>query len=114
MASLHTSIAARKRLKQRYRSERLFQALGFSALLIAFGFLVFFLANITRQAWPAFFQHYLQLTIANPVDEKTDFDALLREHLRSLFPSTESRTEKRALSNLVTPAAALLLRKDAL
>ena len=47
---LHTNDQAQARLKARYRSEALFQALGLGALLVAAGFLVIFLSTIVTQA----------------------------------------------------------------
>ena len=47
---LHTNDQAQARLKARYRSEALFQALGLGPLLVAAGFLVIFLSTIVTQA----------------------------------------------------------------
>lgn len=125
MASLHTSDQARRRLKRRYAAETRFRLFGLVALMIAFGFLLFFLASIIRQAYPAFFQHYLMLEIdlsksgpgAAPLltkesVAKADFDGLLREKLRELFPSAVSKPDRRSVNMLVSAGGPVVLRKD--
>jgi phosphate transport system permease protein len=118
---LHTTPDARKRLKRRYAAETRFRLIGFSALMIAFGFLLFFLVTIVRQATPAFFQHYLTLQITLPADEidranigAADFDSILKRSLNAVLPEDLYGTEKRTLSKLVSSGASTLLRNDAM
>ncbi len=122
--SLHTTEAARKRLKRRYASETLFRLTGLVALTIAFGFLLFFLVTIVKQGMPAFFQHYLVVQVDLPADidpDKTgnkaiignaDFDGILRKSLNLLLPETATGEEQRTLRKLVSSGAAILLRAD--
>jgi phosphate transport system permease protein len=116
---LHTTPGARKRLKRRYAAEMRFRLIGFGALMIAFGFLLFFLVTIVRQATPAFFQNYLTLQIDLPREEidpgkidAANFDGMLRKSVNALLPETATREEKKTLFKLVSSGAATLLRND--
>ncbi len=125
---LHTNDQAQARLKARYRSEFLFQALGLGALLVAAGFLVIFLSTIVTQAIPAFTQHYLKITVElkpetfNPQNAtgaalpaaigQANFDAAVNGALRSYFPAATDRTSRRALGNLISSGAPSILRRE--
>lgn len=125
---LHTNEQAQKRLKARYRTEFLFQALGLGALMVAAGFLVIFLTSIVSQAIPAFTQNYLKLTIElkreelNPDNASgaaltraigaANFDALVNSGLRGYFPSLTDRTSRRALGNIISSGAPSILRRE--
>ena len=117
----HTSPLARKRLRKRYAAETRFRVAGFTALLVAFGFLAFFIVNITRQAIPAFFQHYFVVVPeisktglaanAPAQDIKTaSYDGAVRETLQRLFPDVTDKKDKRFLSGLLSSGAPLILR----
>ncbi len=117
----HTSPLARKRLRKRYAAETRFRLFGLAALLIAFSFLAFFLVNITRQAIPAFFQHYL---VAVPDLSKTglianatatavktaSYDSAVHDTLQRLFPEVTDKKDKRSLNGLLSSGAPLVLR----
>ncbi len=122
---LHTSEQARKRLKRRYAAETRFRLIGLTALLIAFGFLAFFLVTIVKQAYPAFLQNYLRLTIDLQQQEidpnksgdpqiigAANFDGILKNGVSALLSDQAPREEKRALGKLISSGAAVLLRKD--
>jgi phosphate transport system permease protein len=125
---LHTNDQAQARLKARYRSEALFQALGLGALLVAAGFLVIFLSTIVTQAIPAFTQHYLKITVElkpetfNPQNATgaalpaaigaANFDAAVNGAIRSYFPAATDRTSRRALGNIISSGAPSIFRRE--
>lgn len=113
--SLHTTPEARKRLRRRYAAETRFRAIGLCSLLIAFGFLLFFLVTIVKQAMPAFFQNYLTLQVELPANDvaNADFDGILKKSVYDLFSLGET-SYKRSLWKLVSSGAPVLLRRDAL
>lgn len=125
---LHTNDAANKRLKARYRSEAIFQALGIGALVIAAGFLVLFLSTIVTQSLPAFTQNYLKLDVElkredlNPQNATgadltravgaANFDAVVNQALRSYFPSVTDRTSRRSLGAIMSSGAPSMVRNE--
>ena len=123
---LHTSDAARKRLKARYASEARFKFFGIAAVLTAAFFLVLLLSTIVGQAIPAFNQHYVTIPVdlsqesLDPNNEgeavlrRVDYDAVVRNGLRSLFPYVESRGDRRTLGGLVSSGSAVRIRQAVL
>lgn len=125
---LHTNDQAKGRLKARYRSEFIFQALGLGAVLIAAGFLVIFLSTIITQAIPAFTQNYAKLTIElkketfNPQNatgadlvkaiDAANFDGITAAAMRSFFPNATDRVARRALGNVLSSGAPTALRRQ--
>lgn len=112
-----TSDAAVRRVKRRYRAEARFRAYGMGAILFAALFLVILLADIGLKAIPAFTQTRLQLDLpvsaefVNPEKPATgDFDAVVRDGLKALFPAVSTRAERKALSNILSSGAADYLR----
>ena len=65
-ASRWSSPAMQARLRRRYRSERLFRALGLGAIGIALTALVVLLVSITARGWTAFVHTQLRLDV--PLD----------------------------------------------
>jgi phosphate transport system permease protein len=111
---------------KRYRSEALFRALGLGALSCATLFLVFFLFTIVREGFPAFFQNYATINVelkredfdpGNTRDPKVigagNFDGVIRDATMSLFPGVTDRAERRALSNVLSSGAPVILRRAA-
>ncbi|MEM1287629.1 MAG: phosphate ABC transporter permease PstA [Pseudomonadota bacterium] len=125
-AGLHTSDAARKRLKARYASERRFKALGLAAVLTACFFLVLLLSTIVGQAIPAFSSH--QATIPINLSQQTldpnnqgddalravDYDSLVRDGIRSLFPYAQGRSQRRLVTGLLSSGASVRVRDQVL
>ena len=123
---LHTSDAARKRLKARYASEARFKFFGIAAVVTAAFFLVLLLSTIVTQAIPAFHQHYVTIPVdlsqeaLDPNNEgeavlrRVDYDAVVRNGLRSLFPYVEDRSDRRTLSGLVSSGSAVRVREAVL
>jgi len=113
-----TSENAVRRVKSRYRSERRFQAYGIAAICFAALFLVILLADIVTKAIPAFTQVRLNLdlpvTAEHVSPEKVaagDFDAVVRDGLRAMFPQVTTRGDRKALSNILSSGAADYLRE---
>ncbi len=116
-----------RRLARRHRSERIFRALGMSAVAFALFALAALLGSIVYRGLPAFFQHELLLEIhfdaAKLAPEgdhspealaRADFAALVRAALFVHFPEAEgSRSARRALYRLVSSGAHFEVR-DAL
>ena len=107
------------RLKQRYRAERRFRALGVSAVLLATGILVFLMSSIIYTSLPAFTHHNLTLEVvlsAEDIEVMRDargeisgvdgnWLGLARSALRSQFPEVTGRREKRELYQLLSIGA---------
>ena len=113
-----SSDASRARVAQRYRAERRFRLYGLAAILFAALFLVILLADIFIKAMPAFMQSELALDVvvsSELVDPQKpaagDFDKMIREGLYVLFPQMKSRTERRALQDVLSSGAADDLRR---
>jgi phosphate transport system permease protein len=108
-----TSDAALARVRRRYRAESRFRFYGLAAIAFAAVFLVVLLADIVIKALPAFTQMRLFIDVpvsAEKVDPKSprsgDFDAVVRDGLRALFPSVTSRADRKALSDVLSSGAA--------
>ena len=123
---LHTSDAARRRLKARYASEFRFKMYGLAAVVTAAFFLVLLLSTIVGQAIPAFVSH--QVTI--PVDlsrealdpdnqgedalRRANYDAVVRDGIRSLYPFATTRDDRRTVSGLISSGSAVRVRNAVL
>ncbi len=112
-----SSESAVRRVKSRYRAEARFQAYGIGAICFAALFLVILLADIILKAIPAFTQVRLRLDLpvsaehVSPEKVATgDFDAVVRDGLRAIFPEVTTRADKKALSSILSSGAADYLR----
>ncbi|NHA15310.1 phosphate ABC transporter permease PstA [Thioalkalivibrio sp. XN279] len=108
----------RASLPRRYRAEARFKAYGIIALVLALSFLGLLLTSIISNGYTAFQQTYMQLEFnldAEVVDPDGDgseaslragnYLAVVRNSLYDLFPEVTSRSERRALSSLVSTGA---------
>ena len=104
-------------VRKRYAAERRFRFYGAAALALTAIFLVLLLANIVWKGIPAFTEHTVTLDItvdpaavdaANPAGG--DYDKLVKEAFRGLFPEVKGRAEKKALNGLLSSGAADDLR----
>lgn len=121
-SGLHTSDAARRRLKARYASEFRFKMYGIAAVLTAGLFLVLLLSTIVGQALPAFVSHQVTIPVdlsqeaLDPNNEgesvlrRANYDAVIRDGIRSLYPFAESRDDRRTVSGLVSSGSAVRVR----
>ena len=58
-----TTQAVKKSLPRRYRKEKIFRAIGMSAIIVGLAFVVILFANIISKGYPAFQQTYIKLPI---------------------------------------------------
>jgi phosphate transport system permease protein len=114
-----TSEAALRRVKRRYQVESRFRAYGLAAICFAALFLVILISDIVIKALPAFTQARLNMELpvsAEHVDASKpragDYDAVVRDALRALFPQVTSRTDRRALANVLSSGAADYVREE--
>jgi phosphate transport system permease protein len=123
---LHTSDGARRRLKARYASEFRFKLCGIAAVVTAALFLVLLLSTIVGQALPAFVSHQVTIPVdlsqdvLDPNNEgesalrRANYDAVVRNGIRSLYPFAESRDDQRTVSSLVSSGSAVGVREAVL
>jgi len=111
-------------IDRRYRNERLFKALGLTALMIGLGFLAFFFYTLIANGYTALRQTRLLLDVpltAEVVDPagtrdpvvlaSADYQRLVRDALSAVFPDVTARADRRDLYALVSPGAGLELRR---
>lgn len=122
LVSIHTTDAARNRLRGRYRSEAIFRGLGLAAIIVSVTFLVLLLSTIVFKGIPAFSYNFAALNYdmgdLDPQDRdalaKADYDGFIRDTLRAEFPYITSRGDRRILSSLISSGAPLILREQVL
>lgn len=117
-------------LKKRYKQERRFRFLGFSAIALSFIFLAILLIDISSKGTSAFFQTYIKLSIdfdaqtlgINPSKNSfnsdelagANFQALINQALYSQFENVNKRSDKKALRQLISSSAQYDLRDEVL
>jgi phosphate transport system permease protein len=119
-----TTDAARARVRARYRSEARFKLYGLFAIGLTAVFLAVVLADIMARGLPAFLQHRLLLEVKvdpaeidpqnsrNPETIRSgDFQMLVRDTLRGVFPDVRDRVGRRLLDNILSSGAADRLRE---
>jgi len=109
-------------LKRRYAAEKRFRMYGFLSIMVALLFLVFLFIAIAGKGYSAFQQSYLRLSVtldagefgAQPAGREAllaaNYSGLIKSAVRELFPEVTGRSDKRALTRLVSPGAAYRLR----
>ncbi|MEJ2309056.1 MAG: DUF3333 domain-containing protein [Gammaproteobacteria bacterium] len=118
-----TTKAVRKSLPRRYRREKIFRAIGMSAILVGLAFVVILFANIISKGYPAFLQSYIKLPIhfdeqvIDPSGERdpekmarADYQGLVKQSLREEFPDVTGRRDKFSLYRLVSQGAGFDLK----
>ncbi|MEQ1578699.1 MAG: phosphate ABC transporter permease PstA [Hyphomicrobium sp.] len=107
-----------QRLARRRRADARFRSYGLVAIMLAISFLALIVADITFKALPAFTHHSLKLNVpvtAGLVDAAQpnagDYDGLIKNALRGLFPEVKSRADKKSLDSLLSSGAADPLRE---
>ena len=111
-------------LKRRYAKERLFKALGITAILAALSMLAILFITIAGSGYSAFQQTFIRLEITFDQDlidpENTgdpdiisgaDYGGLVKKSLKRMFPEVKKRREKRDLYSIASPGAAFQLRE---
>ncbi|CAN5429337.1 hypothetical protein BH10PSE7_BH10PSE7_18860 [soil metagenome] len=107
------------RIAKRYRAERRFKAYGIGALCITAIFLVLLFVDILGKGLPAFTEHTLVFTLkadqAALDPQKTNdpkvliggnYDGLIRDQLRAMFPNVKARADRTKLVRLLSSGAA--------
>ena len=109
---LRNSAAAAKRRQQRHRANSRFRAYGLAAIALAVSFLAAILVDIFVKAMPAFTQSTLKLDV--PVTSEFidaanlragDYDGAVRSALRSLFPASTTKADRKVIASLVSGSA---------
>ena len=119
-----TRALVEKSLRRRYWAERRFRAYGLGAVLIGILFVFFLFGNILSKGYTAFRQAELQLDIfydpavidpdgtrAAEVLATANYNTLVRNALRELFPEVQERADIRQLGALVSSSAAHELQR---
>ena len=112
-----------KGLKKRYRSEFFFRLYGITSILFAAVFLIVFFSSIIDKGYSAFTQGELNISIYldpeiidpdNTLDEEeiryANYDKLVFDSLKNLFPSVSSRKERKELKALVSNGTSLRIQ----
>jgi phosphate transport system permease protein len=118
-SSAETRALVEKGLRRRYWAERRFRAYGLAAVLAGVLFVVFLFGTIVARGHNAFRQAYLTLevhydpAVIDPEGTRdpaviagANYNTLVRNSLRVLFPEVQERGELRLLSQLVSGSAA--------
>ena len=124
MSSRSVKEAVARGIARRYRHERLFRALGLTALMIGLGFLAFFFYTVFGNGYTAFQQTRIELEVtfdAAVIDPDgtrepetllaADYQRIAREALSAEFPDVAGRADLRALYALLSPGAGLELQQ---
>lgn len=110
-------------LKKRYRAEKRMRAYGLAAILFSLSSLAILLLFIISIGWSAFQQTVIRLDISleeSVIDpdggrdlevlRRADYQGLIRQSLRDLFPDVVGRQDKRRLYKLISAGAQYDLR----
>ena len=107
-------------LARRQRREWLFRAFGVLATAVGIVFLGVFFTTLVSQGSSAFMQTYVSLDIEFSSEvlapdgeldiQYADFDRIVRDALRGLFPEVRDRRERRELNRLVSIGAGYMAR----
>ena len=113
----------KSRLKLRYAKEKIFKALGITAILAALSMLVILFTTIIGSGYSAFQQTFVRLEISfdrevidpdnrgdRAVLSRADYGGMVKQSLLTMFPDVKKRKEKRELYSLVSSGAAFQLR----
>ena len=105
-------------LNRRYRAERRFRWYGIAAIGASLAFLTLLFISIIGNGYTAFWQTYVKLDVYfNPgilrqdALATADYQGLVKQTLRNMFPEVNGRRDKRNLYRLVSSGAAFQLRK---
>ncbi|HBI15554.1 MAG TPA: phosphate ABC transporter permease PtsA [Desulfobulbaceae bacterium] len=107
-----------RKLGRRYRAEKRFRLVGLSAILCSLLFLAVLFLSIFAKGYSAFRQSYLLLDIhfaeeAMNVNNlaTADYQGLVKDALRTMFPEVTSRGDRKLLYGLASPGAAFQLQQ---
>ncbi len=121
---LNTADRVKAGLKRRYAAEKRFKVYGLVSILVALSFLLILLTSIVGNGYTAFWQTYVQLDIhfskadidpkgsGDPqVLQQGNYDALIKDALRTRFAEVKSRGDRRMLNALISSNASFDLRR---
>ncbi len=107
-------------LGRRRRKEATFRIMGMMATTVGVIFLLVFFATLFQQGSSAFRQTFIELEVYLDEDELApggeldlayaDFDGIVRDSLRTLFPGVSDRRERRELYGIVSIEAGFIVR----
>jgi phosphate transport system permease protein len=117
-AKLHRPDLSETRIRRRYAAERRFRLYGILAIGFAVFMLGFLAITVVLQGYSAFWQTRIALDVAidpakvDPQNTRLpeslaqgDYQAVVRDSLRGLFPEVEFRADRRALNDFLSNAA---------
>jgi phosphate transport system permease protein len=104
-------------LAKRYRAERRFRLYGLTAIVVSLLFLSLLFISIGAKGYSALQQTFIRLNVFFDPDvlrqetlASANYQGLVKETLRSMFPDVEGRGDKRKLYGLVSSGASFQLR----
>lgn len=102
-------------LRARRRADSVFKASAAGAMVVGIAFLLWLLATNFYNASNALFQTYIALdidleNIATDEIEKINYNSLIKNSLRQMFPQVTGRRDKRELYKLISDGAEYELR----
>lgn len=118
------SEAVKRGLKKRYAAERRFKAYGIAAVLIALGFIATLFGTIISNGLPAFSETVVKLEIevsediVDPAGERdpavlasANYRKLIFDEFRGLFPDLKGRSDRRAVTRILSSGATFELQR---
>lgn len=127
VAKLRRPDLSEGRIRRRYAAERRFRLYGILAIGFAVFMLGFLVVTVVAQGYSAFWQTRITLDVtidpsrADPAGDRSadslwtgDYQAMVRDALRGLFPEIESRADRRALNDFLSNAAGEVVRRAVL
>jgi phosphate transport system permease protein len=106
-----------KDLKRRYRTDKWFQRIGISAIVLSLAFIALLFVKIASEGYSAFVRANVLLRVELSEQEfakenlaAADYQGLIKKSLETTFPEVTERRDKRALNALVSSGAAYDLR----
>ena len=104
-------------LRKRYRAERRFRFYGLLAIIASMVFLSLLFFSIGGNGYTAFQQTFLELDVSfdpEVLDKQSlataDYQGLVKQSLREMFPDVSGRSDKRMLYRIVSSGASFQLR----
>ncbi|MEO0679322.1 MAG: phosphate ABC transporter permease PstA [Pseudomonadota bacterium] len=123
LSALHGSESANSRLRARRRAETRLQAYGIAAIALAGAALVTLLSSVVFKAALAVTETYVTPTIQLSAETlgtteeeiaRANFDGLVKDELKRMFPSLSDRRSRRELYGVVSSGASFELRDQVL
>jgi phosphate transport system permease protein len=104
-------------LARRYAAEKRFRRLGLAAIVASMMFLALLFVSIFSNGYSAFWQTFMRIEVFFDPDmlprealQTADYQGLVKQSLRTMFPDAKGRNDKRLLYKLVSSGASFQLR----